>query len=179
MNNDLSKLSLNLSINKNQMSSILGLYIFAFGTSLLGFSFYLLLESFGNVEQKYINWSGQGLFWTLITTCVALFILFIPIEFFRNYSLINRSFNELLTNIVSVIIVSLFFLVLTQVVLSDQNIILNEYRIISRSVSFSGFITIPLMLFVLHNVGRNSQIINKYAYSFVLLVWILSNQVFL
>jgi len=50
---------------------------------------------------------------------------------------------------------------------------------ISRSVSFSGFITIPIMFFAIHNLGKNFEILNKYSYSFVLLIWLLSNQIFL
>ena len=100
-------------------------------------------------------------------------------EFFRQYSIVNRSFNELLTNIVTVIVLSLLFLVLSQLVLSNENIILYEYQMISRSVSFSGFITIPIMFFAIHNLGNNFEILNKYSYSFVLLIWLLSNQIFL
>ena len=179
MNNELNKSSLNLSLNRNQIFSIFGLYLFSFGTTLLGFGIYLTLESLGSVEKNYINWSGQGLFWTMITFCVALVILFVPVEFFRQYSIINRSFNELLTNIVTVIVFSLFFLILSQVVLSNENIILYEYQMISRSVSFSGFITIPILFFAIHNLGRNFEILNKYSYSVVLLFWLLSNQIFL
>ena len=169
MNNELNKSSLNLSLNRNQIFSIFGLYLFSFGTTLLGFGIYLTLESLGSVEKNYINWSGQGLFWTMITFCVALVILFVPVEFFRQYSIINRSFNELLTNIVTVIVLSLFFLILSQLVLSNENIILYEYQMISRSVSFSGFITIPILFFAIHNLGRNFEILNKYSYSVVLL----------
>jgi hypothetical protein len=179
MNNDLNKYSLNFSFNSSQIFSIFGLYIFSLGSTLLGFGLYLLLESFGTVDRNYINWSGQGLFWTMITLCIGIFLLFIPIEFFRNYKLINRSFNELLTNIISVIAVSLIFLILSQIALGDENIIFNQYQVISRSVSFSGFITIPLILFVIHNFGRNFQVLNKYSYSVILFIWILSNQIFL
>jgi hypothetical protein len=179
MNNELNKSSVSLSLSRNQIFSIFSLYLFSFGSTLLGFGIYLSLESFGSVDQNYINWSGQGLFWTLITFCVALVILFLPVEFFRQYSIVNRSFNELLTNIVTVIVLSLLFLVLSQLVLSNENIILYEYQMISRSVSFSGFITIPILFFAIHNLGKNFEILNKYSYSFVLLIWLLSNQIFL
>ena len=179
MNNDYGKLSFNLSINQKQILSIVGLYIFSFGSTMLGFGVYLTLEALGVVEKYIVSWSGQGFLWGIVTICISLFFLFIPTEFFRNFSLINRSFNDLLTNIITVIGVSVFFLLFTQVIISNENLILREYQLISRSVSFSGFITIPLLLFVLHNITKNMNLLSKYSYSLVLFVWILSNQIFL
>tara|TARA_B100000003_G_scaffold91894_1_gene82355 strand:+ start:182 stop:724 length:543 start_codon:yes stop_codon:yes gene_type:complete len=169
----------NLSLNKSQVFSVMGLYCFVLGTSLLGFSIYLFLESSGFVEQAFINWSGQGLFWSLITLFISLFVLFIPVEFFSEYFIENRSFKNLLTNVVSVIFVSLFFLVVFQVLLRDQNVFITEYLVIARAVSFSGFISIPLFLFLFHNFGRNLYIINNYSYSLILIIWIISTQIFL
>ena len=80
----------NLFLNKNQLFSVLGLYCFVLGTSLLGFSIYLFLESSGFVEQAFINWNGQGLFWSFITLFISLFVLFIPVEFFSEYFIENR-----------------------------------------------------------------------------------------
>ena len=87
--------------------------------------------------------------------------------------------KNLLTNIVSVIFVSLFFLIVFQVLLRDQNIFVNEYLVIARAVSFSGFIAIPLVLFIFHNFGKNIYLINNYSYSLVLFIWIISTQIFL
>tara|TARA_X000000368_G_C23050164_1_gene721010 strand:+ start:1013 stop:1450 length:438 start_codon:yes stop_codon:yes gene_type:complete len=145
----------------------------------MGFSLYLFLESSGLVNQTLISWSGQGLFWSLITFFVSLFILFVPIEFFNDYYIENRSFKNLLTNIISVIFVSLFCLIIFQLLLRNQNIFVNEYLIIARAVSFSGFIAIPLMLFFLHNFGRNIFLIENYSYSMILIIWIASTQIFL
>tara|TARA_X000000950_G_C13850872_1_gene634439 strand:- start:951 stop:1493 length:543 start_codon:yes stop_codon:yes gene_type:complete len=169
----------NFSPNKVQVVSVFGLYCFVLGTSLLGFSIYLFLESSGYVNQNFITWSGQGLFWGFTTFFISLFILFIPIEFFNQYYIENRSFKNLLTNIVSVIFVSLLFLVAFQLLLRNQNIFVNEYLLIARAVSFSGFISIPLVLFLFHNFGRNFYLIDKYSYSLVLIVWIFSTQIFL
>ena len=169
----------NLSPNKIQILSVIGLYCFALGTSLLGFSIYLFLESAGFVDQLFISWNGQGLFWSLITLFISLFILFLTVEFFNKYFIENRSFKNLLTNIVSVIFVSLFFLIVFQVLLRDQNIFVNEYLVIARAVSFSGFIAIPLVLFIFHNFGKNIYLINNYSYSLVLFIWIISTQIFL
>jgi len=169
----------NFSPDKVQILSVIGLYCFALGTSLLGFSIYLFLESTGFVDQLFINWNGQGLFWSLITFFISLFILFLPTEFFNKYFIENRSFKNLLTNIVSIIFVSLFFLVVFQVLLRDQNIFINEYLVIARAVSFSGFIAIPLVLFIFHNFGKNIYFINNYTYSLVLFIWIISTQIFL
>ena len=180
MQYEVSKLGKNnISLNKNQIFPVMGLYCFVLGTSLLGFSVYLFLESSGFVEQVFINWSGQGLFWSFITLFISLFILFIPIEFFSKYFIENRSFKNLLTNVVSVIFVSLFFLIVFQVLLRNQNVFVTEYLVIARAVSFSGFIAIPLVLFLFHNFGRNLYIINKYSYSLMLIIWIMSTQIFL
>ena len=85
MQYEVSKLGKNnISINKNQIFPVMGLYCFVLGTSLLGFSVYLFLESSGFVEQVFINWSGQGLFWSFITLFISLFVLFIPVEFLAN-----------------------------------------------------------------------------------------------
>ena len=169
----------NISLNRNQVFSVIGLYCFVLGTSLLGFSVYLFLESSGFISQAFISWSGQGLFWSLITFFISLFILFIPVEFLNEYFLENRSFKNLLTNIISVIFVSLFFLVVLQILLRNQNVFINEYLLVARAVSFSGFIAIPLVLFIFHNFGKNIYLINKYSYSLILIIWILSTQVFL
>ena len=169
----------NLSLNKSQVFSVMGLYCFVLGTSLLGFSIYLFLESSGFVDQAFISWSGQGLFWSFITLFISVFVLFIPVEFFSEYFIENRSFKNLLTNTVSVIFVSLLCLVIFQLLLRNQNVFLSEYLVIARAVSFSGFIAIPLVLFLFHNFGKNLYIINKYSYSLVLIIWIISTQLFL
>ena len=180
MQYEVSKLSKNnITLNRNQVFSVIGLYCFVLGTSLLGFSVYLFLESSGFISQAFISWSGQGLFWSLITFFISLFILFIPVEFLNEYFIENRSFKDLLTNIISVIFVSLFFLVVLQVLLRNQNVFINEYLAVARAVSFSGFIAIPLVLFIFHNFGKNFYLINKYSYSLILIIWILSTQVFL
>ena len=112
MQYEVSRLSKeSFSLNRSLVLSVVGLYCFVLGTSLLGFSVYLFLESSGFVNQEFISWSGQGLFWSLITFFISLFVLFVPVEFFNEYFIENRSFKNLLTNIISVIFVSLFFLV--------------------------------------------------------------------
>ena len=180
MQYEVSKLNKNnISLNRSQVFSVIGLYCFVLGTSLLGFSVYLFLESSGFVSQAFINWTGQGLFWSLITFFISVFVLFIPVEFLNEYFIENRSFKDLLTNIISVIFVSLFFLVVLQVLLRNQNVFINEYLAVARAVSFSGFIAIPLVLFIFHNFGKNLYLINKYSYSLILIIWILSTQVFL
>jgi len=168
-----------LNLNRRLVLTVVSLYCFVFGTALLGFSIYLFLESSGFVNQVFISWTGQGLFWSLITLFVSLFILFLPVEFFNEYFIENSSFKNLLTNIVSVIFISLFFLVIFQILLRNQNIFVNEYLVIARAVSFSGFIAIPLILFLFHNFGKNILFIKKYSYSLVLIIWIVSTQIFL
>ena len=58
MQYDVSKLTKNnISINRSQIISVLGLYCFVLGTSLLGFSVYLFLESLGTVNEVLISTS--------------------------------------------------------------------------------------------------------------------------
>ena len=55
-----------ISFQKKYFYSIFGLYLFAIGTTILGYSMYLLLESLGLVTKLIITWNAQGLFWFLI-----------------------------------------------------------------------------------------------------------------
>ena len=138
MQYDVNKLTKNnISINRSQVISVLGLYCFALVTSLLGFSVYLFLESSGIVNRVLISWSGQGLFWSFITFFVSLFILFVPIEFFNEYFIENRSFRNLLANIVSVIFISLFFL--SYFKCFEIKMYFSIVSCNHRAVSFSGF----------------------------------------
>ena len=125
------------------------------------------------------NWSGQGLFWSMITLFISIFVLFIPIEFFGSYKIINSAFKDLLINIVTVIVLSLVSLFLFQMLLNGENLFINEYLKIARATSFSGFITVPLVLFILHNFSKNVSFLNKYSFSIVLLIWVLSSQLFI
>ena len=86
-------------INFNQFRSVLSLYLFTLGTCLLGFSTYLISETFGYSSQNLTSWSGESLFWGLILFLASLFILFFPIEFLNNFYLENRTFTELISNI--------------------------------------------------------------------------------
>ncbi len=162
----------------NNISSIVSLYFYTLGTLILGFSSYLLISTINGTNQL-TNWSGQSLFWTLIIFFSALFLLFLPIEFFNNVRLSNSSFNDLIANVITVIFLSLFFLLLFQTGLRNENLVLIELKAITRSVSFSGFIVIPFMLFVLQNFSNKIQIINRFSFSIVLLTWIISSQFFL
>ena len=180
MQNQINKFDTSsLSLNKIQFLSVLSLYFFTLGTAILGFSAYLFTEASGFSEQNLIEWSGQGLFWAFISLFVSIFILFIPIEFFNSYKLLNRSFKDLIANIVSVILISLICLVLFQILLNGENTFLSHYLILARAVSFSGFIAIPLVFFLLHNFGKNIYFIEKYAYSLVLFIWVIASQIFL
>ena len=62
----IDKLS-NANYSNSKISSIFSLYLFSFGTGLLGFSVYLFLESIGSINKAFITWNGQGFFWTVIT----------------------------------------------------------------------------------------------------------------
>ena len=165
------------SFNFKNMSSILALYFYALGTLFLGYATYLLYTS--NSEQSPTSWVGESMFWGLIVFFIAIFILFLPVEFFNSIQLSNSSFNDLIANVIMVISFSLFFLLLFQAGLGNNNTILTELKAITRSVSFSGFIVVPFALFVLQNFSDRFQIIKKHSFSIVLIIWIISSQFFL
>ena len=159
--------------------SIFGLYLFSLGTSLSGYSIYLLLEAIGTIDRKVITWSGQGLFWSLILFFTGLFILFIPVEFLNVFKTYNASFKDLIVNIIYSILISLFFLIVFQYSLNVETSILNDISSIGKAVSFSGFISVPLVLFLQHTLRSALAITDKISYGFTLFVWILSTQIFL
>ena len=90
----------NLNFQRKYFYSIFGLYLFSLGTTTLGYSIYLLMESLGLVEKNIITWSAQGLFWFLILLSISIFILFIPVEFLNTFKLYNSSFKDLIINII-------------------------------------------------------------------------------
>ena len=159
--------------------SILGLYFFSLGSLVGGFSFYLLLESTGFVDSKIISWSGQGLFWFLILFFVSIFLLFIPIEFLNVFKLYNSNFRDLVSNILYVILFSLFSLLIFQFFLSSETQILYDLKSIARAVSFSGFIAIPLVLFAQHSLRESIPLIDRASYGITLTFWVVTAQIFL
>lgn len=180
MNHQSKKISkLNLGFELKNFYSMLGLYIFSLGTLLGGFSIYLLLESTGRVDSKIIAWNGQGLFWFLILFLGSIFLLFVPIEFLNTFKLHNSNFRDLVSNILYVILFSLSSLILFQIILSSDTQIVNEIKVITRAVSFSGFIAIPLILFLQHSLRNNLHFKDKSSYGAVLFFWIISSQIFL
>ena len=100
-----------IGLSSKKLTSILSLYFYTLGTLVLGFSIYLLISTI-NGTNNLTTWSGQSLFWTMITFFSALFLLFLPIEFFNNFKLSNSSFNDLVYNVSIVISLSLFFLLI-------------------------------------------------------------------
>tara|TARA_B100001250_G_scaffold226726_1_gene194523 strand:+ start:1525 stop:2067 length:543 start_codon:yes stop_codon:yes gene_type:complete len=169
----------NFRFESKNFSSILGLYLFSLGTIFSGYSVYLLLESVGRIERTIITWSGQGLFWCLILFFMALFILFIPVEFLNVFKIYNSSFKDLIFNIIYSIGISLVSLMLFQFFISSDTIIMSDISSIGKSVSFAGFIAVPLILFLQHTFRTSLIFIDKISYSFTLLVWIVSSQIFL
>ena len=171
--------NLNLGFEAKNFYSILGLYIFSLGSLIGGFSLYLLLEATGTVDPVLISWNGQGFYWFLILSCSALFLLFIPIEFLSTFKLYNSNFKDLISNILYVIIFSLISLILFQIALTAETQILSDIKSITRAVSFSGFIAIPLVLFAQHSLMEALPFIEKFSYSVTLIFWIISSQIFL
>ena len=168
-----------LGFQAKNFYSILGLYIFSLGSLVGGFSFYLLLESTGFVDSKIISWTGQGLFWFLILFFVSIFLLFIPIEFLNVFKLYNSNFRDLVSNILYVILFSLFSLLIFQFFLSSETQILYDLKSIARAVSFSGFISIPLVLFGQHSLRNTIPFIDRLSYGITLIFWVFTAQIFL
>ena len=171
-NNIISKISNNI------ISSVVSLYMYTLGSLLMGFSIYLMLQ-ITNDENILTTWSGQAMFWSLIIFFLALFILFFPIEFLNYPVLKNSNFSDLVVNIFIVIFFSAFLLISTQIFIPSDNLILIELKAITRAVSFSGFITVPIVLFILQNFGSKLVLVKNYSFSLVLLIWILSSQLFI
>jgi len=155
------------------------LYLFSLGSIYLGYSVYLLMESIGIIEQQVITWNAQGLFWFLILFCVSLFVLFIPVEFLNIFKIYNSSFRDLITNIIIAIFTSLFFLIFFQFFIDPESKILSDVIDIGKAVSFSGFIAVPLVLFLQHNLLRTIDLKDSVSYSVVLFLWVMSSQIFL
>ena len=176
---NLNKEISSLNFQKKYFFSIFGLYLFSLGTTILGYSVYLLLESIGLIDKSVISWNAQGLFWFLILFCIALFVLFIPVEFFNVFKIYNLTFKDLIINIIFVILTSLVTLVVFQFLLNPSSLIIRDIIDIGKAVSFSGFIAIPLILFVQHNLKRTIDFSDTFSYSMMHFAWVMSSQIFL
>tara|TARA_B100001250_G_C19734692_1_gene760217 strand:+ start:86 stop:628 length:543 start_codon:yes stop_codon:yes gene_type:complete len=170
---------LNFKLESKNFLSIFGLYLFSLGSVTCGYSFYLLLETVGRIERNVITWSGQGMFWSLILFFMALFILFIPVEFLNVFKIYNSTFKDLIFNIIYSITISLVSLMVFQFFINSGTPVMNDISLIGKSVSFSGFIFVPLILFLHHTFRRSIDLVDKVSYSSILLVWIISTQIFL
>ena len=168
-----------LDFQKKYFFSIFGLYLFSLGTTILGYSIYLLLESVGIVEKSVTTWNAQGLFWFLILFCVSLFVLFVPVEFLNIFKIYNLTFKDLIINIIFVILTSLLTLIFFQFFLNPTNLIMSDVIDIGKAISFSGFIAIPLILFLQHNLKRSIGFSDNFSYSLTYFAWVISSQIFL
>ena len=170
---------IDFTFESKNFSSIFGLYLFSLGAVFSGYSLYLLLEATESVERKIITWSGQGLFWSLILFFIALFILFIPVEFLNVFKIYNSTFKDLIFNIIYTIVISLIALMIFQFFINSETKIMSDISSIGKSVSFAGFISVPIILFLQHTLRGSLSLIDKSSYSVTLLVWIISSQIFL
>ena len=171
--------NLNLGFQGRNFYSIFGLYLFSLGSLIGGFSFYLLLESTGFVDSKIISWNGQGMFWFLILFFSSIFLLFIPVEFLNVFKLYNSQFRDLVSNILYVILFSLFSLIFFQLFLNSDTQIFFDLKSITRAISFAGFIAVPLVLFAQHSLRDRIPFIDNASYGITLFFWVFASQVFL
>ena len=170
---------IDFTFESKNFSSIFGLYLFSLGAVFSGYSLYLLLEATESVERKIITWSGQGLFWSLILFFIALFILFIPVEFLNVFKIYNSTFKDLIFNIIYSIGISLVSLVLFQFFINSETLIMNDISSIGK-VSFFCWIHCGTINFIFTTYfKRFLNIVDKVSYSFTLFVWIVSSQIFL
>jgi len=165
------------SFGLKNFSPILALYFYSLGSLFLGYSVFLIYTI--NSENSPTSWAGESLFWSVIVFFVAVFVLFLPVEFFSKSSVQNSGFNEMIINIVGIISISLIFLILFQTVVQIESTIISDLKFITRSVSFSGFIVMPISLFILNSINSRFKALDSYGFSVLLLIWILSSQIFL
>ena len=170
---------IDFTFESKNFSSIFGLYLFSLGSVFSGYSLYLLLEATQSVERYIITWSGQGLFWSLILFFIALFVLFIPVEFLNIFKIYNSTFKDLIVNVILVIFISLITLIFFQFLLNPTNLVTNDIVDIGKATSFSGFIAIPLVLFLQHNLKRSVDFSDNLSFSIICFLWIMSSQFFL
>ena len=175
----ISNTELNLKFESKNFLSIFGLYLFSLGAVTSGYSIYLFLEATERIERNVISWSGEGLFWSLILFFFALFILFIPVEFLNVFKIYNTTFKDLIFNIIYTIVISLIALMIFQFFINSETKIMSDISSIGKSVSFAGFISVPIILFLQHTLRGSLSLIDKSSYSVTLLVWIISSQIFL
>ena len=169
----LNQKALNINfVNISQFKSILALYLFTLGTCLLGFSAYLMLESFGYSSNNLTSWSGQSLFWAFIFFFGSLFILFFPIEFLNFFKLVNKTFAELISNILFTILISIIFLVLFQIFIPNSLSIFQEVGDLFKATSFAGFIIVPISLFTLNYLAARYNYFDNFGFSLILIIWI-------
>ena len=133
----------------------------------------------GRAERIIISWTGQGLFWFLILFFISIFILFIPVEFFSVLRVYNATFKDLILNIIYSIFISLSFLIIFQYFVSPATLILNDISSIAKAVSFSGFIAIPIILFIQHSLRNKLIFIDKASYGINLIFCMISSQLFI
>ena len=171
------KLNIRYFINFDNVSSVISLYFYSLGTVMLGFSFYLFYSI--NATSNQFSWVGNTLFWGFLILFSSIFILFLPVEFFNKTTIRNITFNDLVVNVSTTILTSLIFLVIFQIFINYDSQILNEVKSITRSISFSGFIVMPLVYFVHNNLSKKFILLDKFSFSFFLAFWIISAQFFL
>lgn len=175
MNNQ--KINIRYLINFDNISSVISLYFYSLGTVMLGFSLYLFYSI--NTPSNQLSWVGGTLLWAFIILFSSIFILFLPVEFLNKTIIRNTTFNDLVVNISTTILTSLIFLIIFQIFINYDSKIVNEVKYITRSISFSGFIVMPLVYFVHNNLSKRFIVLDKVSFSFFLGSWIISAQFFL
>ena len=70
------------SFGLKNFSPILALYFYSLGSLFLGYSVFLIYTI--NSENSPTSWAGESLFWGVIVFFVAIFVLFLPVEFLVN-----------------------------------------------------------------------------------------------
>lgn len=173
------KVNLKFQNSTSNIRSIISLYLLTLGSSVLGMSAYLLLEVLNITSRTIINNQIQGFVYLLVCFLISLFILFLPFEFFYSFKVNLNNFRDLVLFIFYSILVSLTFFIFFQIIIPQENQVLLELLRVTRAISFSGFIVIPIFTFILSNLKPKFKFIDLYTYHLIFITWLLSVQLFL
>ena len=173
------KINLNFQNSTSNIQSIISLYLLTLGSSVLGMAAYLLLEVLNITSRTIINNQIQGFVYLLVCFLISLFILFLPFEFFYSFKVNLNNFRDLVLFIFYSILISLTFFIFFQTIIPQENQVLIELLRVTRAISFSAFIVIPIFTFILSNLISKFKFIGLYTYHLIFIMWLLSVQLFL
>ena len=94
------------------------------------------------------------------------------IRYINFFKLVNKTFTELISNILFTILISIVFLVLFQIFIPNSLNVSQEVGDLFQATSFAGFILVPISLFVLNNLATRYSFFDNFGFSLILIIWI-------